>query len=190
MPLSLKGGIWGSISHLRSFYRGSISLSLTKEVTCTSRESNLVPWDPESEDQPTRLFRHQQTSSLRNLYASKIQNWCPHARRGFFRCRNSDFLFVEHIKNVFWCFGTQNKPQTLPGSLTLPPEPPGRDLGGLRHDFFQTASNGIRGREFIPGYPRIPRISPDPVHDPRLGTTLPRAPGVRMTSSNILPQNI
>ena len=28
-------------------------------------------------------------------------------------------------------------------------------LGGLRHDFFQTASNGIRGWEFIPGSRRF-----------------------------------
>ena len=60
-----------------------------QKVTCTSRESNPVPWDPESEDQPTRLFRHQKMSSLRNLYASKIHNLWPHARRGFFRSKNS-----------------------------------------------------------------------------------------------------
>ncbi len=73
-----------------------------QKVTCTSQESNTVPWGPESEDQPTRLFRHQKMSSLRNVYASKIQNWCPHPRRGFFRAQNSDFLFFwTHKRAIF-----------------------------------------------------------------------------------------
>ena len=33
----------------------------------------------------------------------------------------------------------------------------------------------------LPTYPPDPLDPPDLVHDPRLGTTLPRAPGVRMT---------
>ena len=71
-----------------------------EKVTCASRESNPVPWDPESEDQPTRLFWHQKMSSLRDLYASKIQNWCPQARRGFFRSQNSSSCILR-IQN--WC---------------------------------------------------------------------------------------
>ena len=73
-----------------------------QKVVCASRESNPVPWDPESEDQPTRLFRHQKMSSLRNLYASKIQNWWPHARRGFFRSKNS-VSYIVRIQNLDFC---------------------------------------------------------------------------------------
>ena len=63
-------------------------------MTCTSWESNPVPLDPESEDQPTRLFWHQKITSLRYLYASKIRCDWSGARRGFFRAQNSDFIFL------------------------------------------------------------------------------------------------
>ena len=41
-------------------------------------------------------------SSLRNLYASKIQNLWPHARRGFFRSKNS-VSYILRIPNLDFC---------------------------------------------------------------------------------------
>ena len=57
------------------------------------------------------------------------------ARRGFFRAQNSDFLFFEHIKERYLLFQHKKIGLRLSQGLTLPPKPPGYDLGGLRHDF-------------------------------------------------------
>ena len=73
------------------------------KVTCASRESHPVPPDSESEGHPTGLFRHQNTASLRNLYASRIRCDCPRACRGFFRTKNSDFLLFRNKKSAFSC---------------------------------------------------------------------------------------
>ena len=54
--------------------------------------------DSESEDQPTRLIRHQKREPPRDLYAPEIWSDCVHSRRGFFRHRNDDFGFF-FIKN-------------------------------------------------------------------------------------------
>ena len=105
--------------------------------------------------------------SSRHIYSPlKVRNWCAHARRGFFSPQNSDFVVFEHTIYHFCCYDIKIMFWVVSEPTFLRP---------LRTE------SGVGNSLADPPDPADPADSADPVHEPRLGTALPRAPGVRMT---------
>ena len=181
-----------------------------QKVTCAPRESNRVPpplLQTRSEHQSTRLFSPQNATSVKRSYVSKIQSLCikfpecAHAH-GFFRSQNSarPSLSAANIARPGF-FRSQNSP---PGPKSLkfhrksaPPDLPeapgvppalhaalGMDLSWFWEGHMRSSMVNNSKLELFGTHPRIPRIPTFPrirCHQPRLGTTLTHAPGVRMT---------
>ena len=59
-------------------------------MTCAGWESNPVPLDSETGDQPTGLFELKNTALKGFLCFKSTERLCPHSRRGFFRPQNGD----------------------------------------------------------------------------------------------------
>ena len=109
----------------------------------------------------------------------KVRFRIQHARRGFFRPQNSDFLFFEHKHQLLCCFNTQNSlfsqkidspgpPRALPGPRSDSRAAWRRFGVGLRR---QSAQNQRKGHQKS----RSRNSPPDPADLPEtVSSTAPR----------------